>query len=354
MAIGTKVNDNTTVLTDIKNQVNELHNRRTDIDIGVNVNGSSLISAQQTRANSATTRVEIELQLEPPTVRNEIRSELMLLMTGQGPYASSVNALLPSLSRLSHQDRTELANMLLINHLQHPNNPRKESNFSAARSPANQPLASVSPICGCNIKTYNTGKAFKRGLFPWGYGYQNQRRHHTSCPYNREEGVKHTWRYQLCMQLLPFANKTVQFAFSATAGQGGLDLRFPLKVIPTVQRSRSAIFNLFDEFPVRCGEFTSSVRSHGSLPLYLTWKTLQSHSAGGGSETGTFIWDIDRVREELRHIHRKLSEAHKFQLYSIRDVDESGYTVLHVSCCPPIYTDVLLPISCDDKSRSGN
>ncbi|EAA29742.1 hypothetical protein GE21DRAFT_9721 [Neurospora crassa] len=343
VAIGTRVNENTTVLAEIKDKVYELNSRKTDVDIDVNVHGSTLIGAQQTRASPATTRIELELRLEPATIRDELRSELMLLMTGQGLYASASNALLPIVSRLSHEDRAQVASMLLMNQIPYSNNPRRHSNSAAARRSFDRHSASGPTVCGCDTKTYNTGKAFRRGPFSFGYGYENQKRHHTSCPYSGGQAVKQTWNYQLCMQLLPLVNKTVQFAFSATIGGGGFELRFPLKVFPTVQRANSAIFRLFDNFAERCAELDFFREYYVDERLYPWFCVRRICPTNNGHDSNTaVVWNIDRIRQELRHIHRVLCDAHILQIGSIRDRDESGYTVLHEMM---LLILILMPVS---------
>ncbi|KAK3485245.1 uncharacterized protein B0T23DRAFT_327068 [Neurospora hispaniola] len=331
VAIGTRVNENTTVLAEIKDKVYELNSRKTDVDIDVNVHGSTLIAAQQTRASPATTRVEFELRLEPVSIRDEIRSELMLLMTGQGPYASASNALLPIVSRLSYEDRAQVASMLLMTQAQHTNSPRRHSNSAAARRSSDRHPAPGPPLCDCDIKTYNIGKTFKRGPFSFGYGYENQKRHHNSCPYSGGQTAKRTWNSELCMQLLPLVNKTVQFALSATIGGGGFELRFPLKVVPTVQRANSAIFMLFDNFAERCAElgfFREYYVDQRLYPDFYVDYRYYVYQYRRDSNTAA-VWDIDRIRQELQHIHRVLCDAHILQIGSIRDRDESGFTVLH-------------------------
>ncbi|EGO55041.1 hypothetical protein NEUTE1DRAFT_139321 [Neurospora tetrasperma FGSC 2508] len=347
VAIGTRVNQNTTVLAEIKDKVYELNSRKTDVDIDVNVHGSTLIAAQQTRASPATTRVEFELRLEPVSIRDEIRSELMLLMTGQGPYASASNALLPIVSRLSHEDRAQVTSMLLMTQAQHANNPRRHSNSAAVRRSFDWHSAPWPPLCDCDIKTYNIEKTFKRGPFSFGYGYENQKRHHTSCPYNGGEAVKQTWNYRLCMQLLPLVNKTVQFALSATIGGDGLELQFPLKVFPTVQRANSAIFMLFDNFAERCAELGFFRGYYVNQRLYPQFLVHGVYPIDNEHDSNTAVaWDIDRVRQELRHIRRVLCDAHVLRIGSIRDRDESGFTVLHelmllVLQLIPVYSHVV-------------
>lgn len=321
------------MLAEIKDKVYELNSRKTDVDIDVNVHGSTLIATQQTRASPATTRVDFELRLEQATIRDEIRSELMLLMTGQGPYASASNALLPIVSRLSHEDRAQVASVLLMNQAQHPNDPTIYRNFAAARRSFDRHSASGPTVCVCDTKTYNIGKAFKRGPFSFGYGYENQKRHHTSCPYSRGQAEKQIWNYQLCMHLLPLVNKTVQFALSATIGGGGFELRFPLKVVPTVQRASSAIFRLFDNFTERCAELHFFSKNYVNQQLYPYFYVCNDLPTISRDDSNTAVtWDTDRIRQELRHIHRVLCDAHILNIGSIRDRDESGYTVLHVSC----------------------
>ena len=327
VATGTKGDENSKVLAEIKDGVCELKNRKVDLDIDVSIHGSSLIEVQQTRASPVTTRVEVEVRLEPSTVMDEIRNELMLLRTGQGPYASSVDAVLLTLSRLSHEDREKVASSLVMGQLHRPNDPRSTNNFAAPRRSSYRRSASQPMECCCGVKTHNTGKAFRWGPLSLGFGYENQIRHHPSCPCSRENASKHTWKYQLCMRLLPLANKTVQFAFSATIGEGGLDLRFPLKVFPTVQRANSEIFRMFDNFADQCA-IISHMPTYDNDQLYLMWDLNYSNVHG-------FNWDVGRVREQLRYMHTVLRNAHSPQIGSIRDMDESGYTVLHVGCLPP-------------------
>ncbi|KAK1779641.1 hypothetical protein QBC45DRAFT_450795 [Copromyces sp. CBS 386.78] len=362
--IETKVNENTSALTEIGKHVKELNDRKTDVGIDVNVHGSSLIGVQQTGYSPARTPVEFEMRIEPSTVRDEIRSELMLLMTGQHPYPSSFSVLLPILSRLSDEDKAGVARSLGMDRPQQPSDPRSTSNFAAAKPFFDQYPASGSPICGCKIDTSKGGREFRRGPFSFGFSYQSQKRHHTSClhgnrnqnrhhascSYNEGEAVKRTWKYQLCIQLLPLVNKTLHCAFSATMGEGGLELRFPLKVFPTVRRTSSAIFSLFDNFTERCAKLSFSSK-YDNKRLFLTWKLEPSHpETNQPSHVHDFVWDIDRVREELRYMHRVLCNAHLLQIGSIRDTDESGYTVLHelivlIIQLIPVYSHVSTEIS---------
>lgn len=312
MAIGTTVTQNTTTLAEIKTQVNEL------------TNGN------------------LEVRLEPSAIREEVRSELMLLLTGKGPYASSVHALLPFLSRLSLEEKQEIVSMLDVFPLQRPNDPKRTIIFPAGSGSCDRYSAPGSPVCGCKT-TYKAQRAFRRGPFSFGHSYQTHTRHHASCPYSGGEAVKRTWKYQLCMQLLPLANKTIQLGLSARTGQGSLELRFPLKVYATVQRSSSAIFRLFDDFTERCARLNFS-SEYDDNRLYLTWALESCSGTGQGRYVHSILWDIGRVREELQYMRRALCDAHSLQIGSITDTDESGYTVLHVGLPCPTRTKFFFPL----------
>ncbi|KAK3388497.1 hypothetical protein B0T20DRAFT_364503 [Sordaria brevicollis] len=347
------------MMTDLNGKVNDMVN--SPMAVQARFDGLAASEIQATQFSSTTAHLAISVRQEPGAATkedlNEIRKDLLMLMTGQKSRPDTLsNAPSSTGALLSDSDKVELAAQIR-QELLNPSTLKSSCDFLMATGiqPEKLPLPlrtlsaahrsiSRDKLCRCQIATYDKPeKTLKHG--PFSFYYRGEKQHDESCPHRKTQARDRSWRYQLGMQLAPLLNKTVQFAFSASFGGGGLELQFPMRVFPTVQRSKSPIFKLFDSFPERC---TKTIRwqSYEEKHVYLHWK-MEGKCFAHGGEVNQFIWDVDLVRAELRHIHKALLDSETFQIGSIRDRDESGYTVLHeiamlVLMLAPVYSQIVL------------
>lgn len=318
----------------------------TPMTVQARFEGLAASEIRTTQLNSTTAHLAISVKQEQGAATkddlNEIRKDLLMLMTGQKARVDKQSSA-PSfdVGHLSDAGKVELAGQIRQELLQHPSALKNSCDFVSA--PGNQSAKlpgahlSLSPshrsgtqpkTCRCQIAIYNRPeKSLRRG--PFSFYYRGEKQHEECCSRKKTQSTDRSWEYQLGLQLAPLVNKTVQFAFSATFGGGGFELQFPMKVFPTVQRSKSPIFKLFDNFPARCSK-SISWHAYGAEEVYLGWMVAgKCHTHGG--RVNQFVWDVELVRAELQYIHKALLDVTTLQLGSVRDRDESGYTVLHVS-----------------------
>jgi hypothetical protein len=277
------------------------------------------------RITSTQSNVASQLEL---TVRHESSATREVILALQNAITPAVTGKQPRLSsldqavtvRLSDADKADLAALFRRELVSRPSAPRNSCDFRMPRDNLSSALVQPSLQCHCHAQWKR--KSVGRGLLS--FHYETRGRHEPTCPQRRSSA--HSWKYQLAVQLLPFLNKTVELTFEAIFQGRGFQIEFPLTVFATVKRSESCIFQLFEQFPDRCG----AQFRHAKWSSYM-W-SLKGEGEGNEKLFLGYEWDIRVARQQLQQAHQFLLEANMRGVGSISDKDEYGHTILHVCC----------------------
>ncbi|EEQ29110.1 hypothetical protein McanMca71_000843 [Microsporum canis] len=256
--------------------------------------------------NNLSSEVTAVVQRESDATREDIRElqkAVMLAINGTQPGLSvsgdMVTGSLSSTSKIqltgqTQQELTSGHSSFLI----------PGGNICATYSPPLLPLP-----CRCRTQRNRTVNGYDQ----LSLSYETIQSHEWTCPLSKS--ARYTWKYRLSVRLLPFVKKTVEVVLGGTAQGGGFQLTRPLLVVPTVKRSESYIFQLFDKFP---GRWTYS---NNNIP------------------------NPEVIRKELQRLRRSVCEAGQNGLGRITDRDEDGQTFLHAAisltrCLRVVYHEV--------------
>lgn len=273
------------------------------------------------------TQSKIASQLEL-TVRQEssaTKEELLELRNAVMPVIMGIQTKLSSLdraaaSRLSDGDKADLVTQLRRELMSHPGTLRDACDYLTLWDNLSPALA-PKPSQQCRCHSQWKQKSVARG--PFYFRFKTGGSHEPTCPQKCPSAL--SWKYQLGIQLLPFLNKTVELTFGATFCGGGFQVESPLTVFATVKRSESRIFQLFEQFPDRCGARKRRVNQPAA------WWRLQKGDREQDYEMFFgYTWDVEVAKHQLQQVHGSLLEASENGIGSISDKDEYGHTILHV------------------------
>lgn len=249
------------------------------------------------------------------TVRSSIRDEIpalrdavLSILTGKIDQLSEQEYIVAS--QLTTAERNETKSQIRNQLIMRPSSLRDASDFvSLPRKRGRY----------CECRSQDVSSFYECGALRIKIGHSSE--HRQSCPYHSLG--KQSWRYTVSARLLPFVQRTVALGFSLTSGSGCFSIAPLLNAYCTVERSKSPVFKLFDDFPSRWARRSAwgsgseiGVRSpivkdgHGNILLY---------------------WDVSEVEIALSNLHTALATVFLDKLGSGSDKDENGNTVLHVS-----------------------
>lgn len=250
---------------------------------------------------------------------------LILSTTGERAPACPRPGRVPAVAAAAATTRlSEPENMVLAGELQRrfvlqPSLMRDACNFTVAQTAR----LSTWP---CQCGTLRRETALRLG--PLSLNVETKRKHDKTCP--RAHVAGSAWRYRLAVQLLPLLSKTVELTFGATHGGGGFEMEQPLRVFATVRRDQSAVFQLFDDFPRRYGAVKKQAGYKGFA--WVDSEDLRRVIWYPGQWFAGYDWDVEAVRQGLRNMAESLRDAVLQGTGSVRDRDQYGHTILHVSC----------------------
>lgn len=248
--------------------------------------------------------------------RNEIsalRDALMPLILGQQMELSKIANKAINGGGLSDNDKNHLTKDLGHQLLSQQGNLRQACDYYTLTSQMDE----SNDNCDCDCGTQQSNITLRR------FGFLSIR-HESKPPSQGVTCRKHRSslrRVVLAVQLVPFLERTVEFAFGGTFMGGGFHLDSPLRVFRTVRRTDAVMFQLFDGFIARSdGKMRSSKWQSHRL-----WDKV--------TRSGFQYFDLSPpvVHRELNNLYQELVLIDSSGRGSIHDVDESGHTLLHVS-----------------------
>lgn len=165
---------------------------------------------------------------------------------------------------------------------------------------------SNTPSCVCVKNHVSRGRQLGGYI---GLHHESRADHHPSCPYATYN--ERSWSYTLSLALTPLLSRTVAFSFGAKFQGGGFSVLPSLKVIATVPRSSSPMFQAFDRLERLC---------------YPDWEVRTALGF-------TYLrcpCDRQLAREEIRNVQKSLQDMISSRTGCLTDRDEHGHTLLHV------------------------
>lgn len=249
------------------------------------------------------------------TVRSSIRDEIPALRDAVlGIFTSKFDQLSEQehiiASQLTPTEQNELQSQIRNQLLVRPSSLREAADFVSL--PRKRGM-----FCDCRSRNFSS--FYGRGALRIEIGHSYE--HQESCPYHSLG--KQSWRYTVSARLLPFVQRTVALGLSLTSGSGCFSIAPLLNAYCTVERSKSPVFKLFDDFPSRCAR---------QLELgFGSEKGVRSPMVRDGRGDFRFEWDMSEVEIALSNLHTALATVFLDKLGSGSDKDENGNTVLHVS-----------------------
>lgn len=208
---------------------------------GASISATPTLSAGPTAGSIAQVQVVLRHETQPVTKEDleDLRKGMMLTITGQGAIRHTQPLAKPEASIRAASHLAEAEKSFLNLAIRHDLTSHPRTFSEAMTYMADDP---------CDCRPVNTFWMVGGGWLSW--RHKMKRRHNPGCRYSRIDG--RSWKPELSLQLMPFLRKTIQIGFGVATGGGGFQLEFPFKVFPTVKRSESYIFQMFDYFPRIC------------------------------------------------------------------------------------------------------
>jgi len=244
------------------------------------------------------------------TIREELpalRDAVLSIMTGRTDGLSRDERI--AASHLSPHQRAELESQIEQQLIIRPSALRDASEFVSLPKRRGK-------LCNCPVS--NLSSSYVCG--PFGIKAEYSSQHRPSCPYFRSG--RQSWRYAASAQLLPLVQKTVELGLSLTSGAGFFSISPLLNAYCTVERSKSPIFRLFDEFPHRYAKKSSLDSARFRWDHYYNDRSREIFSLD---------WDIPMVKDGLTTLTKNVEAAISRKEGLGSDKDEGGNTILHVS-----------------------
>ena len=165
------------------------------------------------------------------------------------------------------------------------------------------------PVLQCYCRPSTNLVTIRRGVVR--IGHERHAKHNTNCPFYQSNA--RSWSYALTVRLLPFLNKTVALALSATFGAGAWAITPSLKFYATTERANSSLFSQFDSFARVCSR---PRQPRAGFSIYKYWE---------------LEWDLERIVMYLDEMIMILSCNFENGSANGSDMDECGSTMLHAS-----------------------
>lgn len=174
-------------------------------------------------------------------------------------------------------------------------------------------------LCSCQQSLAMVGSGFKSGSFRTD-AFSS---HRLNCPHYRigQRGVSFTVR----MQLLPVLQKTFEVTLAAAHGAGAWSISPSMKLYNTVERSKSPLFQAFDNFISMHSQIVSVVSANSVHSYY-----IDSPRHPIWSDRIEFKLGEIELRRKLRSLIRDLTGLFGTGQSRASDKDQYGNTMLHV------------------------